>query len=67
MARCDHDLERPVRLGRAHYHCRLCGADISLDMVFFWEALTPPERDEASLQILAPGHQDVLTPPRTGQ
>lgn len=60
-----HDLERPVRMGRAHYRCRLCGADISLELVFFWEALDEGEREDLSQKVLTPGHPDVrfkLTP-----
>lgn len=63
-ASCAHDLERPVRLGRASYACRLCGNDISLELVFLWEALTESEREQMGRQILAPGHPDVKVPPK---
>ena len=64
MTGCAHDLERPVRLGRAAYACRLCGGDISLELVFFWEALADPEREKLSRAVLVPGHPDVLVAPR---
>jgi hypothetical protein len=35
---CRHDYERPVRKGRARYHCPLCDADISLEIVMLAEA-----------------------------
>ena len=37
-APCPHDYENPVRKGRAHYVCRLCGVDISMDLFFIWQA-----------------------------
>lgn len=37
--KCPHDLDHPIRKGRAHYICRLCGADITLILVLMAEAL----------------------------
>jgi hypothetical protein len=31
---CSHDYDNPVRKGRAHYVCPLCGEDITLALVF---------------------------------
>lgn len=31
---CEHDYEHPRRVGRASYTCRLCGADISMVVIF---------------------------------
>ena len=36
---CSHDYEQPIRKGRAHYVCRLCGADISVEVVLLGKAL----------------------------
>lgn len=44
---CDHDYESPKRLGRAHYVCSKCGADITLELVFMREA---GERDASNEQ-----------------
>ena len=30
---CNHDYEHPIRNGRAHYVCPLCGEDISLAVI----------------------------------
>lgn len=35
---CPHDLDNPIRQGRAHFTCRLCGKDITLMMVLLEEA-----------------------------
>lgn len=35
---CPHDYEHPVRKGRAHYVCALCGEDITMDLAFMVEA-----------------------------
>lgn len=34
---CRHDYEHPVRKGRAHYVCRKCGADITLELAMILE------------------------------
>lgn len=34
---CDHDLDRPIRKGRAHYVCRLCGEDITMYLLLLKE------------------------------
>jgi len=38
-ASCSHDYDNPKRLGRLHYHCPKCDADISLDCVMIAEAM----------------------------
>jgi len=35
---CHHDYERPVRKGRARYHCPKCGKDISMEVILLAEA-----------------------------
>lgn len=35
---CEHDYENPIRKGRAHYVCRKCGADITLELAMILEA-----------------------------
>jgi len=45
---CHHDYERPVRKGRARYHCPLCDADISLEVIAIAEA--DWEAEEARLR-----------------
>lgn len=35
---CPHDYVRPIRKGRCHYVCPLCGADISLEVIMIAEA-----------------------------
>ena len=34
---CNHDYDHPIRHGRAHYTCRNCGGDISLDLILLHE------------------------------
>ena len=38
-APCSHDYDNPKRLGRLHYHCPKCDADISLDCFMIAEAI----------------------------
>ena len=35
---CEHDYKNPVRKGRAHLCCPKCDKDITLEMVFIYEA-----------------------------
>lgn len=46
MTQCDHDFTAPIRKGRAHYVCRLCGADITLALVYLAEAMGLLDEDE---------------------
>ena len=36
---CHHDYNNPKRMGRFHYHCPKCDADISLDCFMIAEAM----------------------------
>lgn len=36
---CEHDLEHPIRKGRARLHCPKCDENITLECVFLYEAL----------------------------
>ena len=33
MTDCPHDYDTPIRRGRCSYECRLCGADISMQVI----------------------------------
>lgn len=35
---CPHDYDNPIRKGRAHYECKHCGKDITLELVLLYEA-----------------------------
>lgn len=35
---CDHDYENPIRKGRAHYVCPVCGQDITMELVLIADA-----------------------------
>ena len=39
QVRCQHDFDKPIRKGRAWYACPKCGKDISLEYVFWIEAV----------------------------
>lgn len=63
MPQCKHDYANPVRKGRADLHCRLCDADITLQLVMMAEA----DREEAGLRqcerlkrLAGTGKQKVL-------
>lgn len=43
---CSHDYHKPVRKGRARYHCRKCDADISLDVILIAEAEMESENSQ---------------------
>lgn len=50
---CPHDYTNPIRKGRADYRCRVCGADITTEVVMIAEAdnlaETLKQADEAGI------------------
>ena len=38
LMNCNHTYDNPKRIGRAHYVCRNCGTDISLELLMIYEA-----------------------------
>lgn len=45
---CPHDYDNPIRKGRADYACRLCGKDITLELVMMYEAGWKPKKKKVS-------------------
>jgi len=43
---CQHDYAKPVRKGRAHYVCRKCWADISLEVFMLAAADNEEEKEK---------------------
>lgn len=35
---CSHDYDNPIRIGRANYTCPKCKKNISLELVYLYEA-----------------------------
>lgn len=48
---CKHDYKNPVRKGRAHYVCKLCGEDITIELVYFEKSLQNRKNDSTKTQI----------------
>ena len=42
---CEHDYKNPIRKGRAHYVCKLCGKDLTLELVLMLQTL--PDNNES--------------------
>jgi len=47
--KCNHDYDNPIRKGRADYHCRKCGADITLDLVCLEETKEGEEQADKTM------------------